>query len=218
MCSGSFLESHTRRCPTKWHCSWPTPPLPASSACLLLLAWCGLAAPLSTSTAERTDLQGFGTMSTRRAGPTLQLQGRLARRRAHNNNNNTTHCRDDDAIATGLEADLLPRPGLCSPSPMAQAEPSMACNASSSTQSLLPAELPKRPGQAARELSLALTLSLPPAQVAPPARVAPPAPSLALQSAGNAHVDGWRVTFTPTGWQASHRVQSDRTPAATESL
>lgn len=40
-----------------------------------------------------------------------------------------------------------------------------------------------------------------------------------LQSAGNAHVSGWRVTFTPTGWQASHRVQSDRTPAATaESL
>lgn len=204
-----FLGSHTRRCPTKWALQLAhTPPPRPSSVCLL--AWCGFAAPLSTSTAERTDFQGFGTTSTRWAGP-LQLQpaGHVGSP-SSTQTKTTRRARDDDAIATRLEADLLPRSGLCSPSPMAQAEPPMAWPAMRpsflATWTICLLSFQGRPGSSCRSLTL------------PPARVAPPAPSLALQSAGNAHVDGWRVTFTPTGWQASHRVQPDRTPAATESL
>lgn len=117
-CAQSFLESHTCAPP---YGSWPTPLHP--SVCLL--AWCGFAAPLSTSTAERTDFQGFGTSSTRRAGPPAQARWLAGERTTHN----AHRARDGDAIATRPEADLLPRSGLCSPSPMAQAGPSMACTA-----------------------------------------------------------------------------------------
>lgn len=73
-----------------------TPPRP-SSVCLL--AWCGFAAPLSTSTAERTDFQGFGTTSTRWAGP-LQLQpaGHVGSP-SSTQTKTTRRARDDDAIA-----------------------------------------------------------------------------------------------------------------------
>lgn len=77
----------------------------------------------------------------------------------------------DDAIATSLKPDLLPRSGLCSPSPMAQAEPSMASDASSLQSAWaafdlsLAAELLKRQGL----LGSSLSHTLPPARVAPPA-------------------------------------------------
>lgn len=155
-----FLGSHTRRCPTKWHCSWPTPLPRPSSVCLL--AWCGFSAPLSTSTAKRTDFQGFGTTSTRWAGPPTApaCRARWLAVEHTNKNNTSSRARDDDAIATRLEADLLPRSELCSPSPMTQAEPPMACNASVVPRSLdyLPAELPRETGQGAL---VALSPSLP---------------------------------------------------------
>lgn len=97
-----------------------------------------------------------------------QLRGRISkdsgRRRQHGRASpaqgrwlaveHTTQRRaPDDAIATGLKPDLLPRSGLCSPSPMAQAEPSMASDVSSSQSawgrsltSYLAAELLQRPG------------------------------------------------------------------------
>lgn len=75
-CAQSFLESHTCAPP---YGSWPTPLHP--SVCLL--AWCGFAAPLSTSTAERTDFQGFGTSSTRRAGPPAQARWLAGERTTH---------------------------------------------------------------------------------------------------------------------------------------
>lgn len=66
-CAQVFLgKSHL--CPTIWQLAHT----PHPSVCLL--AWCGFAAPLSTSTAERTDFQGFGTSSTRRAGPPAQAR------------------------------------------------------------------------------------------------------------------------------------------------
>jgi hypothetical protein len=117
MCSGLAWKSHS--CPTIWQLGPPSP------LCLLAcVVWFGLAAPLLTSTAERTVFQGFGTTSTTRAG--LSSAQHTTQRRAR-----------DDAVATGLETDLLPRSGLCSPSPMAQAEPSMAADASYSQSAWL---------------------------------------------------------------------------------
>lgn len=64
------LESHTRA-PPYWHLAHTPPDVPSLSSAVCWLACCGLAAPLSTSTAERTAFQGFGTLvttSTARAG------------------------------------------------------------------------------------------------------------------------------------------------------
>ena len=168
-------------------------PHPSPSVCLL--AWCGFAAPLSTSTAERADFQGFGTTSTRRAGPTASGPvGRSPSTTQHN-----------------VELEMMQLP-LASRQ-ICYRDPDCADRAQWPRPDLqwpCLRLLSFSEARAAGELSHTLAL--------PPARVAPPAPPLALQSAGNAHVDGWRVTFTPTGWQASHRVHPDRTPAGTEIL
>lgn len=120
-----FLGSHTRRCPTKRHCSWPTPlpPVPALSACLRGV--------VSLPRFRRRQLRGRISKDSgrrRRDGRApLQLQpaGHVGSP-SSTQTKTTCRARDDDAIATRLEADLLPRSELCSPSPMAQAEPPMA--------------------------------------------------------------------------------------------
>lgn len=196
MCSGLAWKSHS--CSTIWQLAHTTPPSQVLSACLRGV--------VSLPRFRCRQLRGRISKDSgrrRRHGRASPAQGRwlaiehTTQRRA-----------PDDAIATGLKPDLLPRSGLCSPSPMAQAQPSMASDASFS-QSAWRRSLTSTwllsfsRDQGCQGCQGALSLTL------PPARVAPPAASLALQSAGNAHVDRWRVTFTPTGWQASHRVQPD---------
>lgn len=132
------------------------PPVPALSACLRGV--------VSLPRFRRRQLRGRISKDSgrrRRDGRALcssSLQGTLARRRAHKQKQHV-ELEMMMQLPTGLEADLLPRSGLCSPSSMAQPEPSMACNASVVTHNLdcLPAELPRE----TREL---LSLSRPPSR------------------------------------------------------
>lgn len=124
--------------------SWPTPlqPSPPSlsaclRACVVCVVWL-----FGCPAFDIRHLRG-------REGAFPRLRSELARRRrAHNN----THRRArHDAIATGLKPDLLPRSGLCSPSSMAQAEPSMA----SGTYCVVFSVSPARPWTSPRPLSFA---------------------------------------------------------------